>query len=113
MRVEDIFQTVTNLRVRSFCQRVANQTSLRVVFIDGSPHFLFFCRRISLIVEAEKLCSGLAEGARVNIIKKCVITRDEEAVVGVLRVEIDIEAQLFNTPVQHVHGLVNQCGEGY
>ena len=112
MRVENILQTVPDdIIVSHLINAVANLARLRVIVPDTGPDTLLLFHLRGIIVETHQLRLSLAIRTGINILQQGFIGRDEEAIVGIERVQIDVVLQLLNTPVHDTHGLINQCGE--
>ena len=62
-------------------------------------------------MEAQQLARTLAVAAGIEIRQQGVVRRNEEAIVGVQRVQVDVVLKLLDAPVHDAHRLVDQSGE--
>ena len=112
MGVEDVLQAVAhNGRIGDATDAVANLARCLVVVPDARPHTFLFIYFRGVVVEAQQLARTLAVAAGIEIRQQGVVRRDEEAIVGIERVQVDVVLKLLDAPVHDAHRLVDQSGE--
>ena len=62
-------------------------------------------------METEELGACLAVGTWVDVLQHSLIIWNEKAVVTILRVEVNVIAQLLYTPIEDAHRLVDESWE--
>ena len=109
--VEQVLQTVLHLSVAGVAERAGILHDLmvhQVVGVAMCTHGL----AINVVIEFIEHRRRCTIRTGVNVVQHGIVGRDDEAIVGVHRVQIRLEVEVLNGPVDDVHGLfVHQCGE--